>query len=406
MLHALVFTIALSADQFTHLPFARALSEAVAHSPDVRGAQARIRENQALLEAARSGAAPQAFVGYAQAPQGGSTNNTIIQRLVTFGASAILGDYFASSPIVRQAQANVRQAEFDYKNTQRTERAKVSDLYYGALRALATKKLRTSSLKAALALQGASRTRFAAGDVPRLDIVRAQVATAQAQADLDRAQVTVANAYSALSLETGVSSNALLQVESRPVEAPSVSADPQRATLIALDARSDLRSARQAVVAESAAVRAAERGTLPIVTLNAGYTRGVDAGVNVAGPSANMQVALPLSHASHYRAEAERARLDQAQARADSLKRQITIDVESAARTYGATQRATQTAATARAAAQEQLRATEIGYRNGASSSLDVSDARRTYIQAALAEIDAVYAQEQARAVLVEAIGP
>lgn len=405
MFLALVLTAALEAQQFTHLPFALAMADAVAHSPSVRESAERIRENEAIVAAARVNAAPQAFVGYAQAPQGGPNNNTLAQRLVTIGASASLGDYLNASPIVAQAEANLLQARFDYANAQRTERAKVADLYFGALRALATQRLREDSLNQALALREAAGKRFAAGDVARLDVVRAQVAVAQAQSDLDRARVDVANANDALATEVDVSVATLRRVEARPVYAGEVRSDPQSAAALALRTRSDLRSAQEAVSAEVAAVRVAERGRFPVVTLNAGYTRGVDGGVNVAGPSANLQIGLPLSHASQYRADAERARLAEAQARLEALQRQVRVAVSAAARIYASSRRATETAAVARAAAQAQLRATQIGYRNGASSSLDVSDARRTYIQTALAEVDAVYAQAQARAALEQAIG-
>jgi outer membrane protein TolC len=103
---------------------------------------------------------------------------------------------------------------------------------------------------------------------------------------------------------------------------------------------------------------------------------------------------------------AERARLAQAQDKASALQRAITVTVSAAARTYQESLRAVDSAHRARVAAQEELRATEIGYRSGGSSSLDVADARRTYVQAALAEVTAVYAQAQAAATLEEEIGP
>jgi outer membrane protein TolC len=37
---------------------------------------------------------------------------------------------------------------------------------------------------------------------------------------------------------------------------------------------------------------------------------------------------------------------------------------------------------------------------------LDVADARRTYVQAALAEVSAIYAEAQAAATLQEEMGP
>jgi outer membrane protein TolC len=150
----------------------------------------------------------------------------------------------------------------------------------------------------------------------------------------------------------------------------------------------------------------AQRAILPVVTVNAGYTQGIDSGVFVRGPSATVNLSVPVSHAAADRAAAERARLAQAQAKVSALQRTITVEVSAAARTYAESVRALQSAHTARVAAEEELRATETGYRNGASSSLDVADARRTYVQAALSELTALYAQQQAAATLQEETGP
>jgi outer membrane protein TolC len=115
---------------------------------------------------------------------------------------------------------------------------------------------------------------------------------------------------------------------------------------------------------------------------------------------------MPISQAAKNRADAERARLAQAQDKAASIRRTILVDVSAAARTYAESLRATQAAVRARTAAQQQLHATQTGYRSGASSSLDVADARRTYLQAALNELAAIYAQAQAGATLQEEMGP
>jgi len=50
--------------------------------------------------------------------------------------------------------------------------------------------------------------------------------------------------------------------------------------------------------------------------------------------------------------------------------------------------------------ADAEFKATQIGYRNGASSSLDVESARATYVQALVAQISALYPQQEAEATL------
>lgn len=406
MIAAIILAAAAAAPQeFAALPLANALENAVRISPDVAQARARVTENQALLAAARGTAAPALTLGYAAAPQGGSANNTIEQSLYTIGAGVTLGDYLAFSPAVREAQFTLASAQYDLLDAQRTEREKTVGLYYDSLKAAATVQLRAQDLAGAKSDLRAAKLRFKAGDVPRLDVVRAQVALANAQAGLDTAQTDFANAEEALSVETGEPAADLTKLQNAAAPAPPP-ADPQKAVARALAQRSDLASAQQAVRGEEAAVRVAQRAVLPAVTVNAGYTRGWDSGVLVSGPSATVNVSVPVSHAASDRTAAERARLLQAQYKADALRRSITVAVSSAARTYRESVRAASSAKRARAAAEEELHATEIGYRSGASSSLDVADARRTYVQAALNEVNAVYAQARAAATLEQEMGP
>lgn len=391
--------------EFSALPMQAALQKAVAISPQVAQARERVRENAALLAAARSNASPAVTLNYAAAPQGGSANTTIEQSLTTVGGAVTLGNYLTYQPAVREAQYTLAAAQFDLLDAARAERLKTVGLYYDALKAAATANLRDEDVAGARSDLRAAQLRFRAGDVPRLDVVRARVALSNARAAADAARVAFENARSALAVETGVSEETFVRAEAaRGASAPPP--DPQRAVARALAQRSDLAAARQAVRAQAAALRVARRGVLPALTVSAGYTQGMDSGVFVRGPSANVDLSLPVSHAASDRAQAERARLAQAQYKVASLKRQIAVDVGAAARTYQESSRALQSARNALAAAQQELRATQIGYRSGASSSLDVADARRTYIQAAIDELNAVYAQAQAAAALEEEMGP
>ncbi len=380
-----------------------ALDRAITVSPDVAQARERVREENALLAAARTMASPAITANYAQTPQAGNNNDTITQRLVTVGGQVTLGDYFASSPVVRQAQANVDAAQFDLLEAQRAERVKTTGLYFSALRAGAELTLRDQLLTGAQDDLRAANLRFRAGDAPRLDVVRAQVSLARAQGDRNAAATSLLNAQSALQIELDEPGKLDLSATFPP---PPAAADPQLFILRALSGRSDLASAEKTVAAEAAAVDVSRRGTLPAIVVNAGYTAGTDSGIFVRGPSANVQLTFPVSRAAANRADAERARLAQAQARTLSIRKQITVETGNAARTFLETIRATQIATRARIAAQQELAATQTGYRSGASSSLDVADARRTYAQAALDELTARYAQAQAAAALEELLGP
>jgi outer membrane protein TolC len=92
--------------------------------------------------------------------------------------------------------------------------------------------------------------------------------------------------------------------------------------------------------------------------------------------------------------------VNEAQDRLEAVRRSIEVEVGAAVRSYLAQVSAAESAARAAREAQAELTALQIGYRHGASSSLEVETARQTYEQALLAAIAAAYDRDRAAAVL------
>jgi outer membrane protein len=388
-------------ETFAQLSLADAQRDALAQSPDVAVARGKVQEAQALFDEARATLGPALLGNYTEGPQSGSANQTVAQRLTTVGAQWTLGDLLAYSPAVAQANAALRSAQFDLDDAERTEEITAIGAYYAALLARATMQARNQELQSAQAELRAAQLRFSSGDAPRVDVVRASVAVAQAQSDVARARAALGDADAALAQETGVQVSLLQQTEpGDPVLVQPPELDVTTAISQALAARPDVASARENVVAEEHAVAVARRGGLPLVTVSGGYTSGVDTGVKVHGPSASVQMIYPLGGAAHDRVVAEEARLAQARAQLTKIERRITLEVGSAVRAYQAQTAALAAADRALHDARAEFDATQIGYRNGASSSLDVETSRATYVQAMVAHITALYAQAQASAAL------
>ena len=389
---------------FAQLTLGAAESAALKGSPDVALAAARVQEQQALFAAARATYGPALTGNYVETPQGVGTNQIAAQRLTTVGAQVTLGDLLAYSPAIAQANASLQAAQFDFSNAQRSERINVIGLYYGALSARADLAARRAALQSAQADQHASQVRFGAGDVPRLDVVRAGVAVAQAQADVARAQADADNADAALAQETGIDPASL---NTAPTAIAPSSLAPSAASAVreALASRPEVASAQSSVDAEQHAVAVAKRGGFPATTLSAGYTKGIDSAIAVSGPTLGVQMNLPLGGAAHDRVAAEEARLAQARAQLAKVQRQITVEVGAAVRTYQAQSSALAAARRALQQAGAAFAATRIGYQSGASSSLDVEAARATYIQSLVSETSALYAQAQAQATLQLLLG-
>ncbi len=404
MIHGLILGVVIEGFAKVTLPDAE--RAAIAHSPDVAAASAKVDEARALFDAARASYGPALIANYAEAPQGGNApGETIAQRLTTVGAQVTLGDLLAYAPAVSQANAVLRGAQFDLANARRAERIAVIGEYYGALAAHARLAARTSALAAARSDERAATLRFHAGDVPKLDVVRAEVAVSQAQAARALARADVQNADEALATELGIDVAELQQVAASGSSLPTNAPDPAHAVRAALAARPEIASAKANVAAEEHAVAVAQRGGLPLLTLSAGMTSGVDTGIAVHGPSVNASLALPIGGAAHDRVLAERARLAQAQALLAKAERAVRVEVGSAARSVAAQESALVAAERALREAKAEVNATQIGYRSGASSSLDVETARATYAQALGADITARYGLAQAQATLQLEIG-
>ncbi len=401
----LILAAAIVLQGFAGLSLDQAQTDALGRSPDVAVANGKVAEQQALFNEARASYGPALLGTYVEGPQGGNNGETIAQRLTTVGAQITLGDLIAYSPAVAEANASLRAAQFDLANAQRTERINVIGLYYAALTARATLEARRVALQGAQADLRAAQLRYTNGDVPRLDQVRSSVAVAQAQADLAKAQADADNADAALAAELGMQVSMLRTTSAPASYPPPVTITPEAAVGVALAARPEVASAHENVAMEERAVSVARRGGLPLVTMSAGMTSGVDTGVNVHGPSVNVNATLPVGGAAHDRVVAEEARLAQAQAQLAKTERLVTTEVGAAVRSYRAQTVALAAAQRALAQADAAFKATQIGYRNGASSSLDIETARTTYVQALVGQISALYEQQQAEATLRLLIG-
>ena len=383
---------------FARLGLSAAETSAVAASPDVTIARSEVDRNRAALAQVRATLGPAGFANYAANPQQAASGiGTATQTLTTVGLQATIGDVLAYSPLVAQAAAALRASEFDERTAERTERAKVVTLYYAALKARAIFGARERALDAAKSTRDAAQKRFSAGDVPRLDVVRTDVAIARATADLAAARAADANATEALRIESATRVD-LTPTRVEAIADDDTSVDPQVAVQRALLTRSDVRSARDAVAAEQAQLRATQRGAFPPLTLQGGYARGIDSGTIVAGPSLVANLTIPLGGAAAARVAQERQRLVQAEAKLTSAERALTIDVGSATRNTLAAHEARLAATQARSQAATEFFATVLGYRNGASSSFELTAARATFAQAQVDELSAIYDEAAARA--------
>jgi len=232
---------------FAALSIAEAENAALANSPDVAGARARLLQSRYALAAARSGIAPSFIANYAQVPQGNPPGPNIISRQVTTGLQLTVGDFLTYSPAVREAAFGLAAAEADLGAAEAAERVKVVGLYFDALKARAVASTRRDALTLAESQLRAAQVRAFSGDAPELDVVRAEVAVAKATADVETSTAADLNATNALGSETTASDVAL--TATAPTEFAVVDSkltDPQTVVALARAMRPELRSAKLA----------------------------------------------------------------------------------------------------------------------------------------------------------------
>jgi outer membrane protein TolC len=390
---------------FSQLSLADAQSRAVAQNVDVQVARAQVRQRESALEIARSGGIPHLTGNYALAPQAGPFDQSVVeQHLFTVAAGISINDIVANSAQTRSAAADLLAAQRDADAAALRARERAVNLYYGALQAMALESARAGALRGALRDRQVARTRERAGAAPHLDVVRADVGVARAQADLVRASADRANAVDALASATGVDP-ASLAGASAPPPSTHPPVDEAKAIARALAARPEIASLLAAIDARGADVEAARLAGLPSATASGGYSAGVDSGQSVHGPAANVTLDIPLAPATGARVSAAQAQVDASRAQLADVRRTITLEAASAVRDVRANEEAARAADRARDESMRALAAVELGYREGASSSLDVADARRTATQAAVDALVAEYREAQSEA-LLEIIAP
>jgi multidrug efflux pump subunit AcrB/outer membrane protein TolC len=390
--------------RFAQIDLGAAQQLALVASPDVRVARATLAGARAALAQSRAANGFALVGGYSEVPQG-AADGTVAQRLTSYGAQLSLGDLAGYVPLVDQAGAVVRAAETDLLAAERSERLKLIDLYYGALKARALRQARADAVASAEQQLDAARKRFGAGDAPRLDIVRAQVALASARGDFAKAEAADGSATDALAQEVGRPMAAFDATVTEPETAGSLPT-PSDAVARALTRRADIRSTESNVRASAAGVAAARAGILPAVTLGAGYASGVDSGVRVAGPTLTAQVSLPVGGGLAARVHVQSALLEVAEARRESALRNVALEVGAAARTAAASVDAEAAASSALVAAKAELDAATLGYERGAIASLELGSSRATYVQAVVDALSARFERAQTAAALALEIAP
>jgi outer membrane protein len=384
-------------------------------------------------------------------PWGGSyTANWNSSRLTTTNLFNNFSPQLSSNLNLQYTQPLLRNFQIDAIRQQVAVSKKVRDLSDIQLDGLVTQTLRAvrnaywdlsysiNNLKAqqeSLALSQQSlkdnQKRVEIGTMAPIDIVQAQAEVANNESNVILAQAAITNAQDALrALILDPASPEVWNVVFEPTDAPSFDAraiDVDGAVRNALDKRSDVRSAKNALDQSDINIKYYANQIKPDVNANIGYNpvgiggtqlSAVDLQAIAAGASPNrtivnnfgfggvlgdiftgtnptwtfgITVGYPLgANTAHANLARVKLEYDQAKVQLRNMEMQITTQVRTAARNVVTNQQLVQSAKASRELQEKKLEAEEKKQAAGMSTSFFVFQAQRDLAQARTAEIQAI----------------
>ncbi len=365
-----------------------ATAAALANSPVLSAADARVDGADARLTQARSARYPQitARGQYAEAETDfGGGRQDINPRSGMVSAEQLLfagGRVWAS---VRQARAGREASEAERDGMRAALIADVAEAYLGLTTSRRALALRTSTLASLTTLADQSQARFDAGEIARSELAQALARRAGAQAALAQARADEASAVARFRRVIGVEPGVLAPVDAAP-ETPPTRED---AIARAQRASAQLIALREAETAASAGIWRAASQHAPTVSLSVEASSVRDEflpGYRADGTSFIARASIPLFTGGRISGEVREARavLDEARAVRLAAERGVTDDVTSAFENN-------QAAREAEAAARLQVEASRTALQSmrdeasvGQRPTIDVLDAERDLLQAEL----------------------
>ena len=388
--------------------FEDAIQRALTRNTTFELAQADVRRAEALVQQARSTWLPTLSANgtYTRLDADRELNGRVIQSANSVNANLLL-----TVPIIAPKSwvttARAKDAREIAKSTLVDTRRQVALLAGRAyLTVIAQKRVLDSSVQAretARAHEEFSKSRFAGGVGNRLDAVRAAQERASSETKVQNQTIALVRAQEALGILLG---------ENGPMDATDIAlgAPPTLATALGeAESRSDIVASKERVEYARKSVRDSYAEYLPILTGVAQpfYQNPATLTLPTTGWQAQLLLTLPLfDGGNRYGLEHERDALyDQAKSKLDSALRQARSEVRVG---FEAVRRADDALVQAREAAKlahEALDLSQLAYRAGVTSNIEVVDAERRARDAATDAAVAEDAARQARLDLLAAAG-
>lgn len=279
---------------------------------------------------------------------------------------------------IGQAAAGLSAAESSLDAEHADVIRDVTSAYFGLIQARRTAAIADQTVTVAQQNLGIANDGYRAGTLAKADVLREQVALANAQvrdiqanatASLDNA--TLANILN-VDLDSQIDPTESLVAATPLYTLPEVTEDAQAR-------RPELGTARAAVDIADEAVKSARSGTLPTIGLQVSEAGSRPNFVNVPQPQLSETLAVTwklfdggLTHGKVVEAQAD---VEKAKINLKQLGNSVDLEARQAYFNYAASQAEVSAAKSAQDSADESLRVSQLRFRSGVGTSLELSDA-------------------------------
>lgn len=409
---------------------------ALARSPRIEAALARVDQAREGAEMAAAPARPQAtlggyreqirtlpsaplaLTGYTPMPRApGLLSNALFQsEPVEYGDSQVqlevrqlLFDGGQVAALIAEARARSGQAEASLVGTARDLRLELEEAWLAVLEARERAGLAEEAEELSREQQRMAEARFQAGAAARADVVFARVPVARSELDRVRVAEATATTQAALNRLLGLPLGTALQLGEPPAPA-GPGGTVEEAEREARERRTEVVGARAELEAARRSVEAADAGNDPRLYA-VGSTNGVAYNEELLPLDFGWRVALEArwnlfdGNRSVHEVRQARARVREAEARLREVGDGVALEVRQAWLGAETAAQALRTAEVEVDRAREALAMAQGRYQNGVAVFLEVSQARVDLLEARLRRTTACYDALRARARLDRARG-
>ncbi len=375
------------------LTFAAALDLATSRNLDLEAARRQRAIREAGLTIAREWANPDVSFE--------ATRDTPHENL-TFGLPVEIGGQRGRR--IGVAREELSLADLDVRAAMATLRRNLRLAFYGLLAADQRVRLANEVLDLAERARSVAQARFDEGDVPRLDVLQADLGVARARTDADLARATRASALADLNAVLNQPPGRAVSVVGDLGEAPPIPGFDRAIALAGASNVAILSAGRDAAV-EGKRLDLLRADRVPTPTVTFGLPMNAPGEYNV-GASVGVMMTVPLFSRNQGEIAQSQATIDQAHAMGDAARRQVESQVYSALARIEAQRQQVESFRTRVVPAAEELATlAEESYKAGRDSVLALLDAQRSLRDVRLQYLQALLDFQAALADLEEVIG-